>query len=121
SRYYAIVVANRPTVDSLRYLWHTTIEMSVVHNRNFPWLAGGESRQEFACSRGVARPDPLALPIAHLQQLPASRSCKLPAFPITSARTQRLTAKLASPESESLLGGGTSKRAISNVVVRGHF
>ena len=61
---------------------------------------------------GIARPDPLGLTIAHLQQLPASRSCKLPAFtrPITSARTQRLTAKLASPQSESLLGGGTYKR-----------
>jgi len=59
----------------------------VVHNRNFPWLAGGESRQEYACSPAVARPDPLGLPIAHLQQLPASRSRKLPAFtrPITSA------------------------------------
>ena len=44
-----------------------------------------------------------------------------PPFPLHRPERKHLTAKLASPQSESLLGGGTSKGAISNVVVRGHF
>jgi len=53
-------------------------------------------------------PRSACLAIAHLQQLPASRSCKLPAFtrPITRLERSALLLNWHRPNLSPLLGGG---------------
>src|SRR5512147_2947805 len=71
----------------------------------------------------ILRPDPLHLPITHLQQLcrfPQSQTLRLhPPHDLYSP--QFFPAQVRSPQSRSLLAEGTLKGDISNVVSGGHF
>ncbi len=77
----------------------------------------------FRASLPISRPDAFGLPIAQLQQLPGFSQPQAARLHSSHhfAPTQLLTAQLASPQSESLLAGGTLNGDISNVVSRGHF
>jgi hypothetical protein len=63
------------------------------------------------------------LPITQLQQFPGFSQPQAPRLHSSHdlGPTQLFAAQLASPQSESLLAGGTLIGAISNVVSRGHF
>src|SRR5215475_6801858 len=79
--------------------------------------------QRLRSARTIPRPDPLALPVTqlqHLRGLTQSQAARpYPSHHFHSA--QLFLAQYRSPQSSSLLPGGTLKGDISNVVSWGHF